>query len=158
MTHFKPILVILLTFNALTLFAQIEKGNYSLGGETYLWLGLNQGSGSYKNTTFNAAISPSISKFVNDRFLLGVRPTLYAYTQMGSYNVYNTNKVTITTALLGLDVSGRYYVKKMDNIHLFAFGKTAYDFFFAKDDRAIVGPMVFFHFSVTKSVWALIIL
>lgn len=68
---------------ALPVFAQLQKGNYSFGGDAHLMGALEKSE--YANTNaLNVSLSPSVSKFLTDKWQMGVRPIL-------SYNAQTYN-------------------------------------------------------------------
>lgn len=125
MTQFKTTAVGLLMLLALPVFAQLQKGNYSFGGDVSL-MGALQKNDYINANALNASLSPSVSKFLTDKWQMGVRPILSydAQTHTAEVTTDKTKEQRFTS--LGLEVSSRYYVKKWDKIALFGDVKASF--------------------------------
>ena len=129
MSHFKMCAVGLFGLLALPLFAQIQTGNYTLGGDINA-TGAFQKDKYLDFNGFNTSLSPSMSKCLTDKWLVGVRPILSTFSNNNTYTPFSSDmpyayKNSLTR--LGLEVSSRYYFTKNSNLKPFAFLKVAYD-------------------------------
>ena len=130
-TQLKPLVVcFIIALTTLPAFAQIQKGSYSLGGDVAVNGYLQRGKVT-DITQFNASVSPSISKFLTDKWLVGVRPILSTqssnvmYSETGSSSRRDEFKNNFTR--LGLELSSRYYLATASKVKVFAFAQASYD-------------------------------
>lgn len=129
MSHFKMCAVGLFGLFALPLFAQIQTGNYTIGGDINA-TGAFQKDKYLDFNEFNASLSPSMSKCLTDKWLVGVRPILSTFSNSNTFSPISEDMPYIyknSLTRLGLEVSSRYYFTKNSNLKPFAFLKVAYD-------------------------------
>jgi hypothetical protein len=121
MTQFKTLLVLIFALFANTLFAQIEKGNYSLnGGFGLSSSSLNQTN--YRNQSKGASFYPSVGKLLTKKWRLTLSPSLSAYSSEGTYTSPFNNQKSISksgNSGLGLGLSNRFYFADTKKTHYF---------------------------------------
>ena len=129
-TQLKTLVVcFILALATLPAFAQIQKGSYTLGGDVALNAYLQRGS-VHNITNINMSVSPSVGKFLTDKWLVGVRPLLATiiengnYAQSGSASLRDASKGNFTR--FGVELSSRYYVKTTGKVQLFGFADASY--------------------------------
>jgi opacity protein-like surface antigen len=120
MTPFKTLFIALFAFISVPIFAQIAKGNYNFSGAADLSANFGKRE-FYKSFWVNAAFSPSVSKFIKNKWLIGLQPNLSALRGRGK-----SSKSTATSSFsqgggLGLRAISRYYFGNIKNTHFFGF-------------------------------------
>jgi hypothetical protein len=121
MTRFKTLLTAFLTFIAFTIFAQIAKGNYNFDGRIGL-TGDWQKSEFYRSIAATGLVSPSVGKFVTDKWFIGVVPELSAKIDRNDVDIFSTSPTKgqiFHYQTLGLGVNSRYYFAQAKNAHFF---------------------------------------
>ncbi len=98
------IFVNFLVFNKF--YSQITKDNWLVGGSTSFSSLKSSSAASAQFKLINFQISPVIGYFVEDKFALGIRPSL----QYGSNTVANTNTIIKAGPFV------RYYFLKSENM------------------------------------------
>jgi hypothetical protein len=122
MIQFKTLLIVFFAFISVPIFAQIAKGNYNFNGTADLSANLTtypQQPILPRILVANASINPSVSKFITNKWLVGLQPNLsIGTTQRGTSTiaVYSAQNST-----LGLGVISRYYFGNIRNTHFFGF-------------------------------------
>ena len=128
MNLFKTLSIAFLTFNAFSSFAQIQKGNYSLGGDIGL-SGNLQRSEFYRSIDARGSISPLIGEFITDKWFLSLRPMAQIVLSENDFNVPNSGVSGRTSTghgeNLGLDIGSRYYFAAVKNAHFFGLANLA---------------------------------
>jgi hypothetical protein len=139
MTQFKTLLVFIFAVIANTIFAQIEKGNYSLGGGFGLSIGSSK-SNNYQSNYKSAYFSPSINKFITNKWLIGFTPYLSNYSLEGTYSgIFNQKSISKSrNGGYGLGLSSRYFLGNIKKTHFFVdaslyFGKRFSDYSYSSN-------------------------
>jgi hypothetical protein len=129
-TQLKTLVVcFIVALATLPAFAQIQKGSYTLGGDVGLNAYLQRGN-VYNITNINASVSPSVGKFLTDKWLVGVRPLLATIVENGNYaqsaSTLNIQETKGNFTRFGVELSSRYYVKTTGKLNAFGFANASY--------------------------------
>jgi hypothetical protein len=130
MTQFKRFITSLLCLCAtITTFAQIQKGNYNLGGDVTV-AGAFTKSKYFNANELNLSLSPSVGKFLTDNWLVAARPILSTQIQKGDFaerSFIDEYTYSADVTRLGLELSSRYYVHLGKKTSLFGLVSGSYD-------------------------------
>jgi Outer membrane protein beta-barrel domain len=120
MMQLKTVLLSFLVSMSISAFAQIAKGNYNLAGDVGLSVNL-QKSKFRQNFGGSMSINPSVSKFITDKWLVGLQPHLGASVSKSSFPQGSSPQfdVTYKSQAVGLRLNTRYYFTRVKNVHFF---------------------------------------
>jgi hypothetical protein len=125
MTQFKTLLVLIFVLFANTISAQIEKGNYSLGGDFGLSIG-RQKSDFSQTTYTNAMLNPSINKFITNKWLAELTPNLISSSIKSAPDLANGQSgFNSKYNVVGLKIGSRYYFANTNKVFFFGYANAS---------------------------------